>query len=396
MILRYKRESEKDLRREPRGKKIENFANTDEMIKNLVRDGIEDLVPYPPGKPIEELERELGISGSIKLASNENPLGPSPKAVEAIKEKLHTINRYPDGSGFYLKAKLAEKFGLPQEQIILGNGSNELIELSVRTFLNPGEEAIQPFPTFLVYEKIVRAAGGTMVSVPLEGFNLDLDRIREAIGQKTKLLFIANPNNPTGLALTRAELENFLQDLPRDLLIILDEAYIEFVTDENVGSGIELLDRHPHLLVIRTFSKLYGLAGLRIGYGFSSPEIIDYLNRVRQPFNANALAQAGALAALDDQDFVQETLNLVQAGLRQLARGLDELGLKYFPTQTNFFLIKTPIPGKVIYERMLRRGVIVRAMDSFGLPDHIRINVGLPQENDRFLNTLKEIVETSA
>ncbi|RLB43039.1 MAG: histidinol-phosphate transaminase [Deltaproteobacteria bacterium] len=366
------------------------------MIKNLVRDGIEDLVPYPPGKPIEELERELGISGSIKLASNENPLGPSPKAVEAIKEKLHTINRYPDGSGFYLKAKLAEKFGLPQEQIILGNGSNELIELSVRTFLNPGEEAIQPFPTFLVYEKIVRAAGGTMVSVPLEGFNLDLDRIREAIGQKTKLLFIANPNNPTGLALTRAELENFLQDLPRDLLIILDEAYIEFVTDENVGSGIELLDRHPHLLVIRTFSKLYGLAGLRIGYGFSSPEIIDYLNRVRQPFNANALAQAGALAALDDQDFVQETLNLVQAGLRQLARGLDELGLKYFPTQTNFFLIKTPIPGKVIYERMLRRGVIVRAMDSFGLPDHIRINVGLPQENDRFLNTLKEIVETSA
>jgi len=365
------------------------------MTKKLVRDGIEDLVPYPPGKPIEELERELGISGSIKLASNENPLGPSPKAIQAIKEKLSTINRYPDGSGYYLKARLSEKYGIAQDQIILGNGSNELIELSVRTFLNPGEEAIQPFPTFLVYEKIVRAAGGTMISVPLKELAVDLKAIRDSIGPKTKLIFIANPNNPTGFALFKEDLAYFLRDLPDDLVVVLDEAYIEFVTDHRVTSALKLLDMHPHLLVLRTFSKLYGLAGLRIGCGFSSDKIIDYMNRVRQPFNANALAQAAALAALEDHEFVADTLELVREGLAQLTKGLGSLGLSYFPTQTNFFLIKTPLAGKTVYERMLRRGVIVRAMDSFGFPDYIRINVGLPEENERFLNTLKEVLEIS-
>jgi len=366
------------------------------MIKRLVREGIEDLVPYPPGKPIEELERELGISNSIKLASNENPLGPSPKAIEIIRGKLYTINRYPDGSGFYLKTKLAEKLAIAEDKIILGNGSNELIELSVRTFLNPGEEAIQPFPTFLVYEKIVRAAGGTMVSIPLKEFHVNLAGIRDSIGPKTKLIFLANPNNPTGFALSGSDLAGFLEDLPHDLVIVLDEAYIEFVRDETVSTGLKLLGRHPHLLVIRTFSKLYGLAGLRIGYGISSTELIGYMNRVRQPFNANTLAQAGAMAALDDEEFVEATLNLVRQGLEQLTTGLREMGLSYLPTQTNFFLIKTPIPGKSLYEKMLRRGVIVRAMDSFGLPDYIRINVGLPEENDRFLNTLKEVLETSS
>ncbi len=364
------------------------------MSKKLVRDAIEHIIPYPPGKPIEELERELGISGSIKLASNENPLGPSPAAIEAIKAKLHTINRYPDGSGFYLKAKLAEKLGLPQNRIILGNGSNELIELSVRTFLNPGDEAVQPFPTFLVYEKIVKAAGGTMISTPLKDLRIDLAQIRESINPNTKLLFIANPNNPTGYALSKEDLAGFLSELPHDLVVVLDEAYMEFVTDPAVRSGLELLDTHPHLLVLRTFSKLYGLAGLRIGYGFSSPEIIDYMNRVRQPFNVNTLAQAAALAALDDHDFVNRTLTLVREGLEQLTSGLDQLSLEYLPTQTNFFLIKTHVEGKVIYDKMLRRGVIVRAMDSFGLPNYIRINVGLPEENQRFLDTLREVLET--
>ena len=365
------------------------------MAKKLVRETIEDLVPYPPGKPIEELERELGISGSIKLASNENPLGPSPKALEAIKEKLPIINRYPDGSGYYLKAKLSEKYGVPQEQIILGNGSNELIELAVRTFLNPGEEAIQPFPTFLVYEKLVRAAGATMVSVPLKQLAVDLKAIRDSIGPRTKLVFIANPNNPTGFALFKDDLAHFLRDLPDDLVVVLDEAYIEFVTDKRITSALELLDIHPHLFVLRTFSKLYGLAGLRIGYGFSSDKIIDYMNRVRQPFNANTLAQAAAIAALDDHKFIAETLKLVREGLVQITKGLDRMGISYFPTQTNFLLIKTPLAGKIVYERMLRRGVIVRAMDSFGFPDYIRINVGLPEENERFLNTLEEVLEIS-
>jgi len=362
------------------------------MAKKLVRDGIEDLVPYPPGKPIEELERELGISGSIKLASNENPLGPSHKAVEAAKEKLPTINRYPDGSAFYLKAKLSDKYGIAQEQIILGNGSNELIELTVRTFLNPGEEVIQPFPTFLVYEKIVRAAGGRVISVPLREFNVDLAAVLDSITPRTKLIFIANPNNPTGFALPKEELDRFLSEASQESIVIVDEAYIEFVTDSKVVSALELLGTYPNLIVLRTFSKLYGLAGLRIGYGFSSKKIIDYMNRVRQPFNANTLAQAAALAALDDHEFVGNTLELVAEGLKQLTSGLDRLGLTYLPTQTNFFLIKVPQGGKYIYEQMLRRGVIVRAMDSFGLPDFIRINVGLPDENERFLSALKEVL----
>ncbi len=391
MDVKYHQDKAQDERQLP---DIRRTIQKDSMAKKLVRDGIEDLVPYPPGKPIEELERELGISGSIKLASNENPLGPSPKAVEAIKQKLPTINRYPDGSAFYLKARLSKKYAIAQERIILGNGSNELIELTVRTFLNPGEEVIQPFPTFLVYEKIVRAAGGTVISVPLREFDVDLAAILDSITPKTKLIFIANPNNPTGFALAKEDLERFLREAPEELIVVLDEAYIEFVTDTRVGSGLELLGTHPNLIVLRTFSKLYGLAGLRIGYGFSSEKIIDYMNRVRQPFNANTLAQAAALAALDDHDFVSTTLALVSDGLKQLTSGLDRLGLSYLPTQTNFFLIKVPQGGKYIYEKMLRRGVIVRAMDSFGLPDFIRINVGLPEENERFLSALKEVLES--
>ncbi|MBW1730993.1 MAG: histidinol-phosphate transaminase [Deltaproteobacteria bacterium] len=365
-------------------------------MKKLVRDGIEQLVPYPPGKPIEELERELGITGSIKLASNENPLGPSPKAMEAIKEKLSTLNRYPDGSGYYLKSSLSEKFDLPVDQIILGNGSNEIIELTIRTFLNPGEEALQPFPTFLVYEKIVRAAGGKMISVPLKDFNIDLNSMKRAIGPHTKVVFIANPNNPTGAALSQKDLMAFLQDIPEHLIVVLDEAYIEFVTDPEVANGLNLLEHHPHLVVLRTFSKLYGLAGLRIGYGFSSKKIINYMNRVRQPFNVNSLAQTAALAALDDEAFVQRTLELVRDGLKQLATGLKQMGISFMPTHTNFLLIKAPLGGKATYERMLREGVIIRAMDSFGLPDHIRITVGLPEENIRFLKAFQKILEEEA
>ncbi|RLB11118.1 MAG: histidinol-phosphate transaminase [Deltaproteobacteria bacterium] len=365
-------------------------------MKKLVRSGIEQLVPYPPGKPIEELERELGITGSIKLASNENPLGPSPKAMDAIKEKLSTLNRYPDGSGYYLKSSLSQKLGLPLDQIILGNGSNEIIELTIRTFLNPGEEALQPFPTFLVYEKIVRAAGGKMISIPLKNFNIDLDSLKRAIGPHTKVVFIANPNNPTGAALSQKDLMAFLQDIPEHLIVVLDEAYIEFVTDPEVANGLNLLEHHPHLVVLRTFSKLYGLAGLRIGYGFSSKKIIDYMNRVRQPFNVNSLAQTAALAALDDEAFVQRTLELVRDGLKQLATGLKQMGISFMPTHTNFLLIKTPLGGKATYERMLREGVIIRAMDSFGLPDHIRITVGLPEENIRFLKAFQKILEEEA
>jgi histidinol-phosphate aminotransferase len=361
-------------------------------MKRLTTKGIESLVPYPPGKPIEELERELGISGSIKLASNENPLGPSPMAVQAIIDNLSKINRYPDGSAYYLKSRLAEIYNIPLNRIIVGNGSNELLELIIRCFLSPGDEVIQGFPTFLFYEKVVTGAGGRLISVPLSGFKIDLDGILKAFSVDTKIVFINNPNNPTGSVLSMKELTDFLKSLPKDVVTVLDEAYIEFVTDKDAANGLKLLNDYPRLILLRTFSKIYGLAGLRIGYGFSSDEIIDYMNRVRQPFNVNLLAQAAATAALADKAFVSETLKVTREGLNYLFTELDALDLKYKPTQTNFFLIKSPLGGKKTYELMLKEGVIIRNMESFGLGDYIRINVGLPEENKRFIKTLKKVL----
>jgi histidinol-phosphate aminotransferase len=362
-------------------------------MKRLTRESIEKLVPYPPGKPIEELERELGIAGSIKLASNENPLGPSPLAVQAILGHVPKLHRYPDGSAFYLKSKLSAMLQLPQEQIIIGNGSNELIELVIRTFLMPGEQVVQAFPTFLVYEKVVAGAGGEIVSVPLRDFKLDLEAIAGAVSPETKILFLNNPNNPTGSAISHEDMEAFLKGIPRHVIVVLDEAYIDFVSDPGVARGLDLLDRHTWLVALRTFSKLYGLAGLRIGYGFGSEKVIDYMNRVRQPFNVNTLAQAAATAALDDSEFVSRTLNTVKEGLSYLYYELDQMGMEYIPTQTNFFLIKVPLGGRDTYERLLRQGVIVRSMEAYGLKDYIRINVGLPQENERFVTALRNMLK---
>jgi histidinol-phosphate aminotransferase len=364
-------------------------------MKRLTTKEIKSLTPYPPGKPIEELERELGISGSIKIASNENPLGPSPLAVRAIIENVNKVNRYPDGSGYYLKSKLSDLYDMAPDRIILGNGSNNLIELAIRTFLSRGEEVIQAFPTFLFYEKIATSAGCRLISGPLRDFRIDLEGIFNAVTGETKLIFINNPNNPTGTALSRPEVMDFLKSLPADIVVVLDEAYIEFVTDKSVADGLELLRYYPRLIVLRTFSKLYGLAGLRIGYGFSSEEIIDYMNRVRQPFNVNLLAQVAATAALDDKAFVSDTLRLVREGLDYLFKSLNELGIEYRSTQTNFFLIKAPLGGKKTYELMLREGVIIRSMESFGLKDYIRINVGLPEENLRFIETFKKILNSN-
>jgi len=359
-------------------------------MKRLTSEGIEKLIPYPPGKPMEELERELGITGSIKLASNENPLGPSPLAVQAILKHVATLNRYPDGSGYYLKSKLGSMFGLRLSQLIIGNGSNELIELIIRTYLTPGEQVIQAFPTFLVYEKMVTSAGCKIESIPLVNFRINLEAILKAITPKTKIIFINNPNNPTGTALLKGEMTDFLKSIPHDIIVVLDEAYIEFANNREVANGLDLLNYFPLIIVLRTFSKVYGLAGLRIGYGFSSDDIIDYMNRVRQPFNANTLAQVAATAALDDTEFVSNSLKVVRDGLSYLYNQIENLGLEYLPTQTNFFLIKVPMGAQKIYELMLREGVIVRSMESFGLRDYIRISVGLPEENERFIATLKK------
>jgi histidinol-phosphate aminotransferase len=362
------------------------------IMKKAMRKFIGNLTPYPPGKPIEELERELGITGSIKLASNENPLGPSPKAVSAIRKNLNNIHRYPDGSCYYLRQKLATKFGLPMERITVGNGSNEIIKLVVHLFLSRDEEVIIPMPTFLLYEKVVESFDGKIVSVPLSNFSIDLSAVFEKISPRTKIIFLSNPNNPTGKALKKKEIVNFLHSLPPGIAVILDEAYIEFATDTNVVSAVELLDLYPGLVILRTFSKAYGLAGLRIGYGFASDIIINGMNLIRQPFNVNYLAQVAALAALDDQEFLDKTFAMIRDGLAFLYSQLDLMGIEYVETQTNFFLIKTPLGAQETYQRMLREGVIVRSMESFGLKDYIRLNVGSPEENERFVKSLKKII----
>jgi histidinol-phosphate aminotransferase len=361
-------------------------------VKQLARKCVQNLPPYPPGKPIEEVEREMGIFGSIKLASNENALGSSPKAVNAITETLHKVNRYPDANAYYLREKLSRKFNLPMSRIMVGNGSDELIDLTLHAFLWPDEEVIVPMPGFILYETFAKAFDGTVITVPLSNFRIDLEAILKAVSPQTKIIFINSPHNPAGTAVTREEISTFLNALPSDVIVVLDEAYIEFATDPDVVSGVEFLDSYPLLVVLRTFSKVYGLAGLRIGYGFASETIIENINRVRQPFSVNSLAQVGALAALDDDEFVEKTLTVTKEGLEYLYENLNRLGLEYVPTQANFFSIRTPLGAQETYRRMLKEGVIIRPMDSFGLDDYIRINVGLPEENERFIKTLEKVL----
>jgi histidinol-phosphate aminotransferase len=354
---------------------------------------IATLQPYPPGKPLEELEREYGITGSIKLASNENPLGPSPRAIEAIRNHLNTLHRYPDGGGYYLKQRLSQRWGVSESSIVLGNGSNEVIDLAIRAFVQPGDEVLMSNPTFLVYHLMVQVVGGRAIQVPLDRFAHNLEAMAAAVTPRTRLVFLDNPNNPSGAVISRRDFETFRSRIPEDIPIVLDEAYMEFADSNLTVTGFDYQEGNPAVITLRTLSKAYGLAGLRIGYGVMSPELADYLNRVRQPFNTNSLAQVAAVAALDDEPFFQETLNVVRQGLALLYKELADMQLNTLPTQTNFFLIELPCGARKVYEAMLRRGVIVRAMNAYGLDNHIRISVGLPEENRRFLDTLREVLE---
>jgi histidinol-phosphate aminotransferase len=357
-----------------------------------VPDYIAKLKPYAPGKPIEELEREYGISGSIKLASNENPIGPSPKALEAIRGALKNLHRYPDGSNYYLRKRLAEKLKVSVNQILLGNGSNEIIELLVRTFLREGDEVVIPEASFLMYEIMVRAGGGRPVKVALKERGLDLEGMAGGMSSRTRMIFVNNPNNPTGTIVSRDDFEEFLQRVPPEVIVVVDEAYIEFVRDSTCPTGLDYLDGDKTVVSLRTFSKAYGLAGLRIGYGVMNESLADLMHRVRQPFNTNLLAQIGALAALDDDAFLKETVSTVHKGLDFLYLEVEKLGLRYFPTQTNFFLIDLERDAESVFEKMLRWGVIVRPMTAYGYPNYIRINVGLPEENQRFVETLRKVI----
>ncbi len=362
-------------------------------MENLVSENIKRLIPYPPGKPIEELEREYGIRNSIKLASNENPLGPSPRAVEAVKNALEKLHRYPDGSGYYLRRRLSEKFGLPFDGIVLGNGSNEIIDLLIRTFLTPDDEVIVTEPSFLVYRLMVQAVGGEPVSVPLKNFTLNLDDVLDKCSEKTKIIFLNNPNNPTGSTISDVDFRMFFENLSSTTIVVLDEAYIEFVRRNGIVEGFNYVSSEgPFVVTLRTFSKAYGLAGLRIGYGVMHPLLADYINRVRQPFNANLLAQVGALAAVDDEEFMKQTRETVWQGLSYLYSEIEKMGLEYVPSEANFFLINVKGDAKKVYEAMLRKGVIIRAMNAYGLPEYIRVNVGKPRENRRFVEVLKEVL----
>lgn len=360
-------------------------------IIDQIPDYIRSLIPYAPGKPIEEVEREYGIEGSIKLASNENPLGPSPKAVKALRDRLDQLHLYPDGDCFYLKNGLAQKLGVSPERVIFGNGSNELIELAVRTFMRPGEEAVMAHQAFVIYRLVVQAAGGCCRIVPLKDFTHDLEAMARAVTPKTRLLFLANPNNPTGTMNRRKEWERFLGPLDPEILLVVDEAYFEYVTDPEYPDSLFYQRERKTLLTMRTFSKLYGLAGLRIGYAIGDKEIVDLMHRVRQPFNVNAAAQWAALAALDDHEHVERTLKVNREGKAYLSQQIARLSLEQVPSEANFILVRVG-DGEEFFKRLLRFGVIVRPMGAYDLPEYIRVTVGTREENVRFIECLKEVI----
>lgn len=360
-------------------------------LRTLVPEWIQRLDAYPPGMPLEELEREYGITGSIKLASNENPFGPSPRALAAIQDALGSLHRYPDGSGFYLRRALADRLGVAADAIILGNGSNDIIELVVRAFLHPGDEAVMAEQAFVIYQMVVQAAGATPRPIPLKRYTHDLDAMAQAIGPATRLIFLANPNNPTGTIYTRNEWEDFLDSVPPLVVVVADDAYADYVEDPVYPNSLAYHRRGRLLLTLRTFSKIYGLAGLRIGYGVGPIEVVEILNRIRQPFNVNSLAQVAALAAIDDDAHVERTRANNREGLAFLRASCERLGRPYVPSWANFLLIDVG-EGARVYEALLRLGVIVRPMDVYGLPRHLRVTVGTPAENQRFVDGLTAVL----
>lgn len=357
----------------------------------LPRKSILNIKPYEPGKPIEEVKREMGLRDVIKMASNENPLGASPKALVAIKRHLPDINRYPDGGCFYLRQALSKRLKVTKEQLIFGNGSDELIILSLRAFINEDDEIIVATPTFLIYEIASRVQGAKIRRVPTRYFKYDLKAMNEAITKNTKLIFIANPDNPNGTYVTRFELEAFLKDLAESVIVFIDEAYIDFVEEKDYPNGLDYILKN-NVIVTRSFSKSYGLAGLRIGYGVSNPEIIKCMEAVREPFNVNMLAQVAALAALKDKNFLLKTKKVVREGKRFLYAEFRKLGLRYVPSVTNFVLFEVGKDSGEICKRLLKKGVIVRDMKAWELDSFIRVTVGTEKENKRFIKELKRIV----
>ncbi|MCW9012907.1 MAG: histidinol-phosphate transaminase [Gammaproteobacteria bacterium] len=361
--------------------------------------GVQSLQPYLPGKPIEELERELGLSGSIKLASNENPLGPGKKALAAAQATLNQINFYPDGGGHKLRLALADKHNVSPDFITLGNGSNDILELIARAFLAPCYAAAYSEYAFAVYPIVTQAIGAEHQVAPAfpadhpdMPYGHDLVALAAKINNSTRVVFIANPNNPTGTWLDSHQLESFIADVSDDVVIVLDEAYFEYMPEQHKPDSDALVKKYPHLIITRTFSKIYGLAGLRIGYAISHPDIADLLNRVRQPFNTNLVAQSAALAAIDDVEHLNKSIELNNAGLEQLRHGLSELGISCIPSIGNFITADMHTDAAPIYQALLQEGVIVRPVANYKMPDHLRITIGTADQNSRLLVALKKVL----
>jgi len=361
------------------------------MLKDLVRKNILNITPYIAGKPIEEIKRQLGLKEIIKLASNENPLGASTKALEAIKKNLIKVNRYPDSQSYYLKKKLSRSLNVRPANIVLGNGSDELIDIIIKTFVEDDENIITADTTFLEYKIISQVNNRRITTVPLRYFKYDLEGIKRKIDKKTKLIFIANPNNPTGTYLTKYELGDFMRDLPDNLLLVLDEAYDTFIDVDDFPDSLSYI-ANKNVIILKTFSKAYGLAGLRIGYAIADSGLVSFMENVRQPFNVNLLAQAAATAALEDRKFLEKTRKVILAGRHYLYDALNKMGMAYVPSAANFILIDAGRDGVGVFKEMLKYGVIIRDMEQYGLKNFIRVTIGTKKENERFIKVFKKII----
>jgi histidinol-phosphate aminotransferase len=361
-------------------------------VRPLANDAYETLQPYVPGKPVSETERELGITGVIKLASNENPLGPSPRAVAALREALPTLHDYPDGSAYYLKERLARHLGVKPANVIVGNGTNELIEMSVRTFVRPGEHMLYVSSSFIIYKLCAQAAGAAIREVPMKARRFDLEAAARAITADTKLFFIDNPNNPTGTYVGKDELAAFIRELPAHVVLVLDEAYCEYARAADYPNGLDWLGKRERLIVTRTFSKCYGLAGLRVGYGVADAKVIEYLNRGRQPFNVSSLAQIGAMAALDDEEHLRRSVQLVKDQMPEVIGSLRDRGFDVLDSQANFVFCDFGREIGPVFQKLLRQGVIIRPVANYGFPNAARITIGTAEQNRRLIAAVDRVL----
>jgi histidinol-phosphate aminotransferase len=359
--------------------------------QHLVRKGIAEIKPYIPGKPVQEVKRELGLEDVIKLASNENPLGPSRLALEAIKAALQEVHLYPDAECYELREAVAASLHISADQLIFGNGGEELITLIGKAFINEGDSCVISRDVYDAYESVVRIMGGKITYSNLVDYRIDLKDMLEKTKEKTKIVFICNPMNPTGTIVTRQELEPFLEQIPQNTLVVLDEAYSHFVSDRNYPDGIHYVQQGKNVIVLRTFSKIYGLGGIRIGYGVAHPELIQYLRQVKEPFNVNTLAQVGALAALRDGDHVNRTLNLVRTEKTFLYDELSAMGIRFIPSEANFIFIDVGMDAKSLFQEMLKRGIIIRPGDIWNLPNFVRLTIGTREQNLMFIKALKDV-----